>query len=76
MKLAHFKTTVQLERAGQPATVTINRGAGTFSVRLYRRRKRYELPLSVVAQLAAWTVISGELEQKRKAKREARRARR
>lgn len=38
------------------ATVEINRDALLFTVRLYRRRRTYTLPLSMVAQVVAWKV--------------------
>jgi len=36
------------------ATVEIDRNALLFTVRLYRRRRVYMLPLSMVAQIVAW----------------------
>lgn len=57
------------------ATVLINRGAGTISVRPYKRRKVYTLPLSTVAELIASRVELAEAAAKRAA-RKARRARR
>lgn len=50
------------------ATVVINRRAGTFEVRPYRRRKSYTLPLAVVAQLVAERIIRAAAVAKRKAR--------
>lgn len=56
-------------------TVTVDRSAGTFSVRPYRRRRAYELPLAFVAQLVAERIIKAEAAEKRAAAK-ARRVRR
>lgn len=47
------------------ATVEINRDALLFTVRLYRRRRTYTLPLSMVAQVVAWKVTKAELLERR-----------
>jgi len=46
-------------------TVFINREAGTFTVRPYRRHQSYELPLAFVAQIVAERVIKAEVLKKR-----------
>jgi hypothetical protein len=55
------------------ATVEINRGSLTFSVRLYKRRRLYTLPLSMVAEMVAWKILKAEVLEKKAAKRAARR---
>ncbi len=71
MSRALFPVYWRFDRTTQ-GTVTIDRGAGTFSVRPYRRRRAYELPLAFVAQLVAERIIKSEAREKlaaRKAKR-------
>ena len=55
------------------ATVTVNRRAGTFEVRPHRRRRRYTLPLALVAQFVAERIAKAEALEKRKARRTRRR---
>lgn len=50
------------------ATVVISRLGGVFSVRPHRQRKTYALPLSEVAQMVIWRIVSAEAEAKRAAK--------
>jgi hypothetical protein len=57
------------------ATVEIDRGASVISVRPLRRRRAYELPLSVVAESIMWRIIKAEAQAKIKARKEARRKR-
>lgn len=57
------------------ATIEINRGALLFSVRLYRRRRVFTMPLSVVAEMVAWKIIKAEMLEKKAARKLARRRR-
>lgn len=77
MKSAHFRVVGRLDRAGgvHEGTVTIDRMRQLFCVRPLRRRRVYELPLSVVADLVVHKVVIAELAIKRAEKR-ARRGRR
>jgi hypothetical protein len=50
------------------ATVTISRLGGFFSVRPYRQRKTYSLPLSEVALMVLWRILKAEAEAKMLAK--------
>lgn len=73
MSASHFPVYWRFDGTSQ-GTVTIDRGSGTFAVRLYRRRRAYELPLAFVAQLIAERVMKAEAREKvaaRKAKRKA-----
>lgn len=68
MSLARFRTYGRFDGATE-ATVTVNRAAGIFSVRPLRRRKSYELPLSVVAEMVMWRILKAEAAEKRAAKK-------
>jgi hypothetical protein len=60
----------------QQATVTIQRvngAGGLFSVRVFHKRRQYELPLGVVAEMVCQRIIKGEVFQARLAKRRGRR---
>lgn len=46
-------------------TVTIDRGAGTFTVRPYRRHVEYTLPLADVAQFVAERISKADAQKKR-----------
>jgi hypothetical protein len=67
---ARFKVYGRMDGATQ-ATVEIDRGADTITVRPYRRRKEYTLPLSTVAEMVIWRIVQGEVAAKRAAKRRA-----
>jgi hypothetical protein len=77
MRAAHFRVVGRLDRAGgvQEGTVTIDRLRQLFCVRPLRRRRFYELPLDVVADLVVHKVVLAELAARRAEKR-ARRGRR
>ncbi len=60
----------------QEATVTIDRAGGLFSVKPLRRRRSYTLPLAKVAEIVCQRVILAELAEKRRLKREAKKAKR
>lgn len=67
---AHFRVHGRLDMASRPTpgTVTIDRRAGTFTVRPLRRRKTYELPLSDVAAMVVRRIVNAEIFAKRLAK--------
>jgi hypothetical protein len=65
---AHFKVYWHFDKTSE-GTVTIDRGADTFSVRPHRRHKSYELPLAFVAQIVAERCIKVEAEEKRAARK-------
>jgi hypothetical protein len=48
-----------------PGLVLIDRNAGLFSVRPYRRRRLYTLPLSTVAEIVCSRIIKAEIAAKR-----------
>ncbi len=50
----------------------IDREAGTFAVRPYRRRKSYALPLGVVATMVCRAIVMAEAREKRLAKAKGR----
>jgi hypothetical protein len=60
----------------QQAEVTLDRAAGLFTVRGLRRRHKWELPTSTVAQMVVERVIRADLAEKRREKEVARKARR
>lgn len=67
---AHFKVFAVLDASRPTAgTVTIDRGAGIFSVRPSRRRKVYELPLGDVASIVVAKMVKAEVAAKRAARR-------
>ena len=81
---ARFKVLARLDQASRlmEGTVTINRAAGTFTVRPLGRRRVYELPLATVADLVVQRIIKAEVfgrriekAKKAKEKRDARYAR-
>lgn len=71
MKASHFTVTGNFDGA-HVATVTIERGPMLISVRPYRRRRAYTLPLSAVAYAVICQVVRAELREKRAAKRRGR----
>lgn len=68
MSRARFKVTGDFNKA-KSATVVISRLGGVFSVRPFRRRKTYALPLVEVAQMVVWRIVKAEAEAKLLAKR-------
>lgn len=77
MSRATFRVFGSLDSAGRATngTVTIDRAAGLFSVRPYRRRRTYVLPLADVATMVCRNILRIEVAERKKAKRDARRAR-
>lgn len=77
MTVARFPVYSQLDSAGgaQRGTVEIDRDTKTFIVRPHRRHKTYELPLNVVADLVCKTIILAEIQEKKRARKAARRTR-
>lgn len=71
-KKAHFTIAWNFDRT-KSATITINRRAGTFEVRPYRKRAAYVLPLVDVAEMVASRIAKANAEKKRKTKRRVRR---
>lgn len=53
----------------QDGTVTIDRGAGLFSVRPLRRHRTYTLPLSTVAEIVVSRVVKAEVAERRAQKK-------
>lgn len=68
MTIARFKVPWRFDGT-IGATVTVNRGALTVSVRPLRRHRTYELPLAEVAQIICERIMKAEAVQKRLAKR-------
>lgn len=75
MKKSHFKVVGTFDLAGgaQVATVEIDRASGIVSVRPFRRRRAYSLPLSAVAAWICQSIIRAEVRERRSAKRTRRR---
>ena len=57
----------------RPATVILDRGGRLFTVRPYRRRRVYSLPLTTVAEMVVWNVVKADLALERRAKARRRR---
>lgn len=76
MSVARFRVVAMLDMASRASvgTVTIDRGAGLFSVRPLRRRREYVLPLHKVAEMVCRSIIAAEAREKRLAKKAKRRA--
>ena len=57
--------------AGSPTrgTVLIDRDAGLFHVRPFKRRRTYTLPLSDVASIIVAKIVKAEVAEKRRAKK-------
>jgi len=65
---AHVRVVGRIDNV-QGATVTIDAHAGLISVRPFRRRRQYTLPLADVARRIVYEVASAELAQKRRSKK-------
>lgn len=57
--------------AAPGVTVTIDRASETFTVRPFRRKREYTLPLFVVAEMVWWRIVKAEAAEKLAAKRKA-----
>lgn len=70
MSKSRFKVYALLDNAAtaQRGTVEIDRDTGMLHVRPHKRRKRYSMPLSVVATMVCQAEILDELRKKRAAK--------
>jgi hypothetical protein len=53
----------------QAGTVIISRTSGIFTVRPYRRRRTYTLPLSTVAEIVCQRILRTELAERKAAKK-------
>lgn len=74
--MSRFRVVGKLDTsAPRPGVVLIDRGAGLFSVRPYRRRRVYTLPLSTVAEIVCARIIKAELAEARSARQRGRRRR-
>lgn len=78
MTVARFPVQERFDMASswQRGTVTVDRAARLFSVRVLRKRRVYTLPLDAVAQLVVRTIIVAEVREKRNEKAAKRKARR
>ena len=74
MSVAKFTTVARFDRAGGPVrgTVYVDRAAGLVGARPSRGRRKYELPLSAVADFVCRTVVLSELREKRERKERGR----
>jgi predicted nucleic acid-binding Zn ribbon protein len=54
-------------------TVEIDRSTGVFSVRPHRMHRKYELPLSDVAQMVVQRIVIAEAAEKKPRKKRVRR---
>lgn len=74
MRRARFPVLAQMDsHRFERGTVTIERGADLFSVRPFRRRRRYELPLSAVVRIVVERVIRAEIAAKKAERKLSRR---
>jgi hypothetical protein len=70
VRRSRFRVVARLDLASRASvgTVTIDRGAGLFSVRPLRRRRVYELPLADVAAMVVRSIIAAEVRERRRAR--------
>jgi hypothetical protein len=66
--------TFDLAAGLQKATVLVDRVTGIFSVRPFRRKRAYELPLATVAALVCQMIVRAEVREKKAARRARRRS--
>jgi antitoxin component of MazEF toxin-antitoxin module len=77
MRPARHRTFAKLDLSkAREVEVTLDRPADTIRVRHLRRRRKFELPAGVVAQMIAERVVRAELAEARREKAAARLARR
>jgi hypothetical protein len=70
-RLARFKVYGRFDGATQ-TTVEVDRAALLITVRPYKRRRTYTLPLAAVAEGVIWRIAKAEAAEKRAAKRRSR----
>jgi hypothetical protein len=72
-----FAVIGRLDNAARPqaGTVIVSRTSGTFTVRPYRRRRTYTLPLSTVAEIVCQRILRAELAERKATKKKARKHR-
>lgn len=77
MSVARFPVVARLDNAGGnvQGTVLIDRETNMFSVRRHKSHRVYTVPLGMVATMVVERIILNELNDKKKAKKAARRAR-
>lgn len=68
MSQSHFPFAWRFDGTLQ-GTVTIDRASNTFTVRPYRRKKAYTLPLAFIAEIVATRCIKADVAAKRLAKK-------
>lgn len=71
MKKSRFRVVGTFDLAGgaQVATVEIDRASSIVSVRPFRRRRAYSLPLAAVAAWICQSIIRAEVRERRATKR-------
>ncbi len=71
MKKSRFRVVGTFDLAGgaQVATVEIDRASGIVSVRPFRRRRAYSLPLADIAAWICQVIIRSEVRERRATKR-------
>lgn len=77
MSRSRFDVIGRLDKAGgvTRGTVIIDRTTGILEVRPLRRRKTYQMPLSVVADMVCRTILVADLREKQARKRKKGRGR-
>jgi len=73
MTTARFPVYSRLDGAGgsQRGTVLIDRASGLVTVRPLRKKRTYTMPLAMVADLICARIITNELNEKKAAKKAA-----
>jgi hypothetical protein len=74
---ARFRVFGSFDRpTSQQATVTVDRAAGLFSVRPYRSRRAYTVPLAAVAAVVVARLLKAEANERARARHERQAAKR
>jgi len=68
MSKSKFKLDGKFDQAAG-VTIIIDRGANLFTVKPYRRRREYVLPLRDVAEMVFWRIVKAEANEKLKNKK-------
>ena len=77
MSVARFRVAFTQPLDGAlAATIVVDRASGLFSVRLYRRKRVYELPLAYLAEHVVWRCVRFELAERALERRKAQKERR